>query len=114
MTACGMTNDQIPMTNKIPMTNDQRRHRTWTLDIGHWSFVGHWCLVIGHFALVALIISSAGCERGQSPLSTTAKSPRVASLVPAATDLLVAMGASDHLVAVSSWDQAIPEVRNLP
>ena len=40
-----MTNS--PMTNECPMPNVQ-----WTsgtrLDIGHWSFIGHWTLVIGH------------------------------------------------------------------
>src|SRR4051794_4230454 len=47
MTSRLMTNDQIPMTNKAAMTNDQQqRQRPWSLVIGHWSFVGHWCLVI--------------------------------------------------------------------
>src|SRR3954465_14581631 len=41
-----MTNDQGPMTNKAPMSNDQEHHRPWSLVIGHWSFVGHWDLVI--------------------------------------------------------------------
>ena len=34
------------MTNKAPMTNDQRRCLSWSL--GTCSFVGHWHLVIGH------------------------------------------------------------------
>src|SRR5262245_23704629 len=37
-----MTNDQIPMTNKAPMSNDPLR-------LGAWSFVGHWVLVLGTF-----------------------------------------------------------------
>jgi len=37
----------------------------------------------------------------------------VASLVPAATDLLVAMGAADHLVAVSNFESD-PRVKGLP
>jgi iron complex transport system substrate-binding protein len=36
---------------------------------------------------------------------TVAKAPTVASLVPAATDLLVGMGCRDHLTAVSNFDQ---------
>src|SRR5437868_11709522 len=44
-----MTNDQVPMTNKIPMTNDQGKSK---LVIGHWSFVGHWGLVIGVFVFM--------------------------------------------------------------
>jgi iron complex transport system substrate-binding protein len=34
--------------------------------------------------------------------------------VPAATDLLVGMGARDHLVAVSNWDVNRPEIEDLP
>jgi len=53
-----MTNDQAPMTNKAPMSNDQLGHLHWSFGIGHllvigiWSLViplvGHWDLVIGH------------------------------------------------------------------
>jgi iron complex transport system substrate-binding protein len=43
-----------------------------------------------------------------------AKSPRVASLVPGATDLILSMGAADHLVAVSNWDTDRPEIAQLP
>ncbi len=38
----------------------------------------------------------------------------MASLVPAATDLLIGMGASDHLVAVSNYDVDRPEIAGLP
>ncbi len=38
----------------------------------------------------------------------------MASLVPAATDLIIAMGAGNHLVAVSNLDHARPEIRDLP
>src|SRR6185369_13867707 len=99
-----MTTAQAPMPNTIPMTNDQCGRLRWSLGISHLLVIGIW----------SLVISTAGCEKGQSSPPTLAKSPRIASLVPAATDLLVAMGAADHLVAVSNWDQAIPEVQNLP
>jgi zinc protease len=60
-----MTNDQIPMTNKIPMTNAQRggNRRPWSLDIGHWCFVGHWGLVI-------LLLLCVKIRAQQSPPST--------------------------------------------
>ncbi|HEX3355394.1 MAG TPA: helical backbone metal receptor [Tepidisphaeraceae bacterium] len=38
----------------------------------------------------------------------------MASLVPAATDVIVQMGATDHLVAVSNWDAKLPEIASLP
>ncbi|HVT87813.1 MAG TPA: helical backbone metal receptor [Tepidisphaeraceae bacterium] len=37
----------------------------------------------------------------------------MASLVPAATDLIVGMSAADHLVAVSSWETNRPEIQQL-
>jgi len=40
--------------------------------------------------------------------------PTVASLVPAATDILMDMGAGDHLVAVSNYDVAREGIGNLP
>src|SRR4051794_4265348 len=65
--------------------------------------------------LVALVYTlSAGCDRGVSaPPPSQKKSPTVASLVPAATDLIVGMGAGDHLVAVSNYDLGA-EVAGLP
>ena len=55
-------------------------------------------------ALVGLLCGLiVGCDRTEKH-SVEAKSPKVASLVPAATDLIVAMGAGDHLVGVSDYD----------
>jgi iron complex transport system substrate-binding protein len=53
------------------------------------------------FALAGL---AAGCDRKRAGPAAVAKAPTVASLVPAATDLLVGMGCRDHLVAVSNFD----------
>ncbi|HEY7090999.1 MAG TPA: helical backbone metal receptor, partial [Tepidisphaeraceae bacterium] len=65
--------------------------------------------------LVWSLVISAGCDRTSTPSTTTsAKSPRIASLVPAATDLLIGMGAADHLVAVSNWETNRPEIASLP
>jgi hypothetical protein len=53
-----MTNDQASMTNKAPIANDQLGARSiWSLVLGHWSFVGHWDLVIA--ALLSVVISTA-------------------------------------------------------
>ena len=45
--------------------------------------------------------------------ANSAKSPTIASLVPAATDLLIGMNAADHLVAVSNYDFD-PQTGRLP
>jgi len=58
-----------------------------------------WLLKV--FALIAL---GAGCNRKAAAPAPAVKSPTVASLVPAATDLLMGMGCGDHLVAVSDFD----------
>ena len=62
------------------------------------------------FALAEL---AAGCQRKPTPAAPAAKAPTVASLVPAATDLLVGMGCGDHLVAVSNFDRD-PRTADLP
>jgi iron complex transport system substrate-binding protein len=59
-------------------------------------------------------VMAGGCNRQTPPApAMTAKSPTVASLVPAATDLILGMGAGDHLVAVSNYD-AEPAAAKLP
>lgn len=67
------------------------------------------------FVLVALVCTlTAGCDRtAPKPSVSQKKSPTVASLVPAAADLIVGMGAADHLVAVSNYNTG-PEVADLP
>jgi iron complex transport system substrate-binding protein len=59
---------------------------------------------------VALLISN-GCDSKPKPAS---KPGTVASLVPAATDLILAMNAGDKLVAVSNYDAAEIASRKLP
>lgn len=61
------------------------------------------------------IAAVVGCERpaGRPSTAPAAVHPTVASLVPAATDLLVGMGAADHLVAISNYDLARPETAGL-
>lgn len=63
---------------------------------------------------IAACLLTAAC--GQSPRAATpsAKRPTVASAVPAATDILVVMGAANHLVGVSNFEPDTPLLRSLP
>ena len=54
-----------------------------------------------------------GCQRNHDARPESAH-PTVASLVPAATDILVDMGAGNHLVAVSDFDAPQDNPRSLP
>lgn len=60
---------------------------------------------------LAMIIGT--CRR-PAPAPPDAPTVRVASLVPAATDLLMAMGCGDMLAAVSNYDQHRAETSHLP
>lgn len=68
------------------------------------------------FAVWGLILTAISCERENRSVvaSASERSPKVASLVPAATDLIVGMGAADHLVAISNYDVAREGTRGLP
>jgi iron complex transport system substrate-binding protein len=97
------------MTDQAQITNDKiGRFRAI------WSLIGHWGLVVG----ACSVACSAGCDRHPAASATTApasrKNPAIASLVPAATDLLIGMEAADHLVAVSNWDTNRPAIGHLP
>ena len=72
-------------------------------------------------ALTTLIVALAigGCDRSSTavapaPRPATNPAKTVASLVPAATDMIISMGARDRLVAVSNWDAARAEIDGLP
>ena len=64
------------------------------------------------------MVSGAGCDRqSQSFPSPAASGPAkitVASLSPAATDIVIGMGRADRLVAVSNYDKDREGVRGLP
>ncbi len=65
--------------------------------------------------LAAALLLLAGCDRGSPPAAGTQPTRiTVASTVPAATDLVVGMGAADQLVAVSTYDAGRPDVGSLP
>ena len=58
-------------------------------------------------ALAGLIVALAGTLAAQPPR-------RIVSLVPALTEMLFAIGAGPHVVAVSSYDEFPPQVQSLP
>jgi iron complex transport system substrate-binding protein len=62
--------------------------------------------------ILFLTLTLAACDRANTSTSSSTHR-KIASLVPAATDMLLGMNASDHLVAVSNYDTA-PAVKNLP
>jgi iron complex transport system substrate-binding protein len=70
--------------------------------------------------LMGLALVLCGCGKAPPPAATTGPAtgasglPTVASLVPAATDLILGMGAGDQLVAISNYDQDRDETKNLP
>ena len=77
--------------------------------------------------LLTVFVLAAGCDDGRSATApapgdpdtaATTRSelsrPTVASLSPAATDILLAIGARDHLAAVSNYDRGKPVVGSLP
>src|SRR5688572_10373611 len=70
--------------------------------------------------LLIVAVATGGCERspteaGAPPAGgSTARSPTVASLSPALTDILIGMGAADHLVAVSNYDAGKAGPQGLP
>jgi iron complex transport system substrate-binding protein len=63
-------------------------------------------------AVLALWLVAA-CATGPAP-AASAGSRRIVSLVPAATEMLFAIGAGPQLVGVSSFDRFPPEVDRLP
>jgi iron complex transport system substrate-binding protein len=65
-------------------------------------------------ALLAVVVAwFTGCKRSPTVISA-AQRPVVASLVPAATDLILCIGAGDHLAGISNFDHERPELAGLP
>ena len=60
------------------------------------------------------LVIAGGCDRASAPATAPAGMTTVASLSPAATDLIVAMGLADRLVAVSNYEPPRPITDNLP
>lgn len=74
-----------------------------------------WRLRCTRATLALLVMLAAGCaaSRDETPAPESA-TQRIISLVPAATEMLFAMGAGPDMVGVSSFDQFPPEVAALP
>jgi len=68
------------------------------------------------FAVITLLplLHISGCSRPPPPASSFAAQPTVASLSPAATDLIIGIGAANHLLAVSDYDESRPGTVGLP
>lgn len=65
--------------------------------------------------IVLALLVGVGCrERPASEPEQATSGPRVVSLVPAATEMLFAVGAGPQVVGVSSFDERPDEVRSLP
>lgn len=64
--------------------------------------------------LALVILIAVGCDRARDMPATRPAGRRVASLSPAATDLILGMQARDALVAVSNHDVAQPLIAALP
>ena len=78
-------------------------------------------LAFAFLVLLAAAVPHAGCDRSPatavSPATvtpTTHRRPTVASLSPAATEILIGLGLGDRLVAVSNYDQPREAIKNLP
>jgi iron complex transport system substrate-binding protein len=63
---------------------------------------------------LCLLLGAAGCGRQDQGGSPSAAQPTVASLSPAATDLIIGIGGAGHLVAVSDYDEDRPGATGLP
>jgi iron complex transport system substrate-binding protein len=80
-----------------------------------------WAVLLAALVILAALRAGDGWQaaaagRGLAQDGVTAKAPvrRIVSLVPAATEMLFAMGAGDRLVGVSTYDRFPPEVRKIP
>ena len=82
---------------------------------------GEWPVPSRFAATLLTLVMLAACDQRVAPTDQpasstrpTATEPTVASLSPAATDIILEIGAADHLVAVSTYDRGKPAVRELP
>lgn len=90
------------------MAADQARVRSLIPVAGGWQLAAG----SGLRCVWLLLLTGLVCAM-QGPV--TAREPkRIVSLVPAATQMLFAIGAGPQVVAVSSYDEDPPEVRALP
>ena len=71
------------------------------------------------FLAIAIVAVMAGCEKRNAPAAPPPPASKsqvrtIASVVPAATDMLLEMGAADQLVGVSNYEPKTPELARFP
>jgi iron complex transport system substrate-binding protein len=74
-------------------------------------------MVAGPKRLIWIVLAVAVVLGGVHPATTQTRATearRIVSLVPALTEMLFALGAGPHVVAVSSYDEFPPDVKSLP
>jgi iron complex transport system substrate-binding protein len=83
--------------------------------------VRRWAVLLGALLILTSLRPddwwrAAAAEPGVAQDGAAAKAPvrRIVSLVPAATEMLFAMGAGDRLVGVSTYDRFPPQVTKIP
>ena len=64
------------------------------------------CVILSRYRCLAIVAR-------RRPSATPARPQRIISLIPAVTEMLFAVGAGPQVVAVSSFDEYPPEVKNL-
>ncbi len=74
----------------------------------------HVFLLLVAVAVAALASAACGQDAPPADVRPEVDGPRVVSLVPAATEMLFAVGAGRQVAAVSSFDERPEEVRELP
>lgn len=94
------------------------RFDTYFMQIYHPRAMGQRAATLSTLFLPLLLTFIIGCDRpGVAPPATTRAAGAkvtVASLSPAATEILIGMGAGDLLVAVSNYDPARESTKKLP
>jgi iron complex transport system substrate-binding protein len=104
------------MNDQCRNPNDQHRGSSGSFSsfaIRHFAFIREFGFRHS-FVILSLVFFHFSCGKPIAP-ATNPVSPTIASLVPAATDLIVGMGAKDRLVAISSVvDKDRADVGNLP
>jgi iron complex transport system substrate-binding protein len=58
------------------------------------------------FGILIVALAAMACERTPAHVSTRATAQRIVSLLPAATDVLLALGATDRIVGRTDYDSA--------
>ncbi len=66
-------------------------------------------LTIGFLALAALVTTACGRSQPPAGADSSDKGPRIVSLTPAITQMIVDLGLGDRLVGIAQYDAAAPE-----